>query len=502
MLRRMMMAFPLETQAFSQRLNELIEDIREENYYDVDESLVPSVAEYEDAVKLLGMIYSYLKKQAIEKQNFYELLNILLSIIKYGEYHYLNNHEEIFRKILCEEELEKILLLALQVFEYYIVTNDTTQEIEDKTVFIECSNQIQQIYEKVIESEHFKTIRHNSERKLPTFSKELNTCVDSHFPIALKEHFDNYVIGQDDAKKSLAIKVYHYILDDSNNAPILMIGDTGTGKNHLINTLSQFPGIKEHVNFQSFDCSKLSPEGFSGDSVSSIQTEIRSRLKRLYRLSPDTRAIVYLDEVSKIVMPHYGGDGENVNAHVQYQLMGLLSNAQECGNGMKILFILGGCFESLNELRDTKNKQQVGFLHSNNYTNAEQKHTTLRDELLTIGFQREFLGRINCIVELNNLGKNDLMAILNLPHVGPIAKMKKEYQLDHIELSIEEEFVEHIAERAIEENLGARSVINLVQETVGAFNFDMLALGYNKLTIHAGILHGEKPKFERCGVFS
>ena len=310
----------------------------------------------------------------------------------------------------------------------------------------------------------------------------------------MKAYLDEYVVGQEQLKKVLSMSVYHY-LTGKGNQPFMMIGDSGTGKNHIINTLKRYKEIRDRMPVVNYDMSKITPNGFEGDSIKDIIKLFKQTAKA--KSMSGEEGIIYLDEIDKIVMPNMDKAGENVNRLVQCQLLSMLSGTIiEDIDTSKILFILGGAFADLKELKKKReNYSTLGFCTKEN-SSIEQN--TLRDDLCKIGMQRELLGRISAIVEMEQLDRSQLKEILTHGKIGPIAKKQREYEVDELKLVVEENVIDLIVDRIVQENLGARSAVNIVEDIIGSYNFDMLEQNYHVMKIHERMLtHAEPPIFER-----
>lgn len=312
------------------------------------------------------------------------------------------------------------------------------------------------------------------------------------FPVRLKEYLDEYVVGQEELKKTLSMAVYHYLIGEKVD-PILVIGDTGTGKNHTINVLQSFPEIRsKDIPFLTFDVSKLSLNGFQGVQISQIIEQFKQKASSSrHRFK---RGIIYLDEVDKCVMPNHDSAGENVNMLLQLQMLSLLSGTTIADvDTSDLLIILGGAFSDLTKLRNSRQRNHLGFCSDYKTTNY-----TLRDDLIKIGMEREFLGRISNIVQMHNLDEQQLKTVLLHEKIGPIARLRRQYENDGLSFIVDEEVPVLIARKAADENLGARSASNIVMELCSNYNFDMIKNGYQTIHVHKGmLLYNESPVFER-----
>ena len=330
-------------------------------------------------------------------------------------------------------------------------------------------------------------------------------------PREITARLDESIVGQQEAKRKVAIAMRNryrrMLLDDELKEEvipknILMIGPSGSGKNYITQILSEFPELESEMVVYVHDASSLTPNGFQGGNVADIFKEFNN-LCRLKNRS-NKKGIIYLDEIDKIIYPNTDSNGENVNAIVQRQLLAAIEGTTVISgvDTGKILFILGGAFELLHDRekeRAGKNRSKVGFLSQNSSCEDVLKEScTLKDDLIAVGAQKEFLGRLPIVVRMNRLGKEELKKILLHEKTGVIRQKQKVFAKDGLKLVVEEEVYDLLAEKMYEEDLGARSARNMMEQVIGTYHFDMLLYGYHKMIIHPGvILRKEKPYFER-----
>lgn len=481
--------FDLDRYTLKVIFTDLRSEIEEEYYYGPDE--VPQEDELHSfAIEIIDIAFQYVQHFKKEEQTFNTMLNCLVALYE-GESQFLTERErtnpftrEILEKIQRDSD-DKALLLAVKYLSYYwlylMEPNDPGKGVGD--AFLAKAESI-----FVMQSENGP----EAKRSMKGIRKE--TDVDRYFPVRMKQYFDQYVIGQEVLKKRISMTVYHYLLGQEQK-PILIIGDTGSGKNHSILVLKQF-FKKEKINIPVliFDVSRMTPSGYEGDSVDTVLTE----LKRLQALSGTKKGIVYMDEFCKLIQPNHNSQGENTNGITQGQLLSMLSGDVRCGvDTSKLLFILGGAFADLRELR--KNKKRHRTLGFGQDEESDKEKITIRDELVEIGIQRELLGRISSIVQMETLDREAIRKILVHKEIGPLTRKKAEYQEDQLELRIDEDMIDRIVDNVVKEKLGARSAYNIVEELCGDYNFDMIEQGYSWIKLHPGMLNGEPPVFGRSG---
>ena len=433
-------------------------------------------------------VFEYIKRKPKRNQGTAEMLKALEFIAQTGEVFFLSGSSDrecaFLKSCFMRNEdavIEDIIFSGYLLWTYYGIMEAGSHTLEYTKRIDKAMNRLYDASKK--------------DGKATLSSKKCGNGKKLLLPVLIKRYLDQYVIGQEEAKRVVAMTVYRFI-DHGCRTPIMLCGSTGCGKTLLFETLAHNEMLGKKLNFFTYSASDLTPNGFVGSSIEDMIEAYRRSCNgnKSWGELEHPKGVIFLDEMDKLFYKNFGSKGADVNELVLHQLLTTISGSNMI-NGIHtkdILFIMAGAFENIEREHEQKSIHRMGF----SQVLEEREAYDLREELEKRGVSRQFLARIGTLVQMDSLDREGMRRLFLDKNNGIFTQRQRALEEDGIRLLIEDAAVEALIDRMMDSKMGARAAVSVMDSLITPFEYELYEHGYSTMLIHKGMFDGEPPVYE------
>lgn len=383
---------------------------------------------------------------------------------------------------------------------------------ENKNPFYICSNCIEAMHNEIntymFDDNLKKAFGEDTPKKQMPLKKDIDYKLTS--PAKIKEYLDDYIVGQDEAKKIISVAYYNHLKRISLNkenkneirkSNIIMVGPTGSGKTLLARKLAEIA----NVPFAVADATTFTKKGYVGEDVEAVLRTLFLNANKNKSLAE--KGIIYIDECDKLSSKATDGTkAENTvgGESIQQALLKMIEGAEvEIGSfgenriildTSNILFICGGAFVGLDKVckKNRSKTKTIGFAQQTiEEKTSEAKLET--NDFISYGMIPELVGRLPVIVTLDQLTEEDLVKVMTEPKDSILKEYEKLFDMDNIKLDVKKDTIKHIAKQAIDKKVGARGLRGILEQSLSDVIFTLTGdKSIKKITITPKFIKSKK----------